>query len=117
MKQIKFLIFAILTLTTFSCQKESTENFVESNQHLELRTSTNCTFIPELCIRPFEPAPPTPDFPNASRIVYYSNGQDYKIYAVDYLNNGDEYLIEKNGEHFILTNTVDEYTKSFDKIR
>ncbi|MFM2394655.1 MAG: hypothetical protein RLZZ546_2637 [Bacteroidota bacterium] len=116
MKQIKFFIFSILAFATFSCQKESSINFVGSNQHLESRTSANCTFIPELCIRPFEPTPPTPDFPNASRIVYNSIGQDYKIYAVDYLTNGDEYLIEKNGEHFILTNTIDEYTKSFDTI-
>ncbi|MBK9635416.1 MAG: hypothetical protein IPO64_13230 [Bacteroidetes bacterium] len=94
MKQIKFLIFSILAFVSFSCQKESPTSFVESNQHLESRTSTNCTFIPELCIRPFAETPKTPDFPKTSKIVFNANGQDYKIYAVNYLTNGDEFLVE-----------------------
>lgn len=111
-----FLILVLFGAIITSCQKDSSTIFDESNRHLESRLSANCTFIPELCIRPFEPAPPTPDFPDASRIVFNANGQDYNIYAVDYLSNGDEYVIETNGKHYILTNTVDEYTKSFDTI-
>ncbi len=115
MNQIKLLAIISLILAIYSCQKESTTSEFKSKA-LETRTNANCTFIPELCIRPFDPAPPTPVFPNSAKIIFNSNGQEFKIHAVNYLTHGDEYLIESNGEQYIITNTVDEYIKSFDTI-